>query len=148
MTNDWPIAVMELNFPSCAVGVEDSCSHGVTQCKCRCNDLIKQRDSAWLHGIFGVRSHLRWCRFQWFSLRLFIEWTVIRCVVVFRMERVSDVADNFTVCCLSYFWLIFNHTYDLVIEIVLFSIYVFYVEANNNNRLIVLSSRHYHALRG
>ena len=26
MTNNWPVAVMELNFPSCAIGVKDSCS--------------------------------------------------------------------------------------------------------------------------
>jgi hypothetical protein len=37
---------------------------------------------------------------------------------------------------------------DVTITLVLFSMYVSYVEANNKDRLIVVLSRHSHALRG
>jgi hypothetical protein len=43
ITYDWPVAIMEFDFPTCAVGVKDSCCGGVRHSKHWGSDLLKHR---------------------------------------------------------------------------------------------------------
>ena len=45
ITYNWPVAVMEFNFPTCAVGVKDLCCGRVWHSKSWCTDLLKHRQS-------------------------------------------------------------------------------------------------------
>ena len=45
ITYDWPVAIMEFDFSTCAVGVKDLCGSGVRHSKRRCTDLLEHRKS-------------------------------------------------------------------------------------------------------
>ena len=42
---NWPVAIVEFNFSTCALGVKDLCCGRVRHSKRRCTNLLKQRKS-------------------------------------------------------------------------------------------------------